>query len=110
MAFALTCVHHFKRKIRIRIYDNRWKTDLSVVRFKTDIERNNPWGQVGMLQQEVIELLPQEVQLALIARYDSLWPSSRNIPIRESEDRLLDLIQTDAYKGMVKVVASNTYL
>lgn len=34
---------------------------------------------------------------------EKVWPDSRNIAIREIEDRLLALVQSDKYKPFVEV-------
>lgn len=101
LIFALDCIHSHRGQIFVRIYDSRWKQERNGnILWKTQEEGNTRRSQVVTLQDDVIGLLPQQVADALFSQVNErVWPTSKNIPIREVEDRLLELLQTDNYKG-----------
>ncbi|CAF5183014.1 unnamed protein product, partial [Rotaria sp. Silwood1] len=66
--------------------------------------------QVVTLQDHVIDQMPDYIQQGLFQKINErVWPTSRNIPIREVEDRLLDLIQPFVRSGQIELVPENLH-
>ncbi|CAF4252608.1 unnamed protein product, partial [Rotaria magnacalcarata] len=56
--------------------------------------------QVVTLQDHVIEQMPDYIKQGLFRNIEErVWPTSRNIPIREVEDRLFDLLKPFVSNG-----------
>ena len=95
-----------KKHIEITIYEQRWFTDENGrIHWRNEQQRNIRRDQVVTLQDHVIQQLPLQIQKGLFTNIDErVWPTSRNIPIEEVEDRLLDLIQPFVQIGQVKLI------
>ena len=66
--------------------------------------------QVVTLQDHVINQMPEYIQRGLFKRINErVWPTSRNIPIREVEDRLFDLIQPFVEDGRIELIPENLH-
>lgn len=90
---------------RIRIFDPRWRKDGDQVQWRDLQHGNRRRQQIVTIQSNVWHDLPQTIQHALFDRqdYSEVWPCSadspehrgppRNLPIRDVEDRLLDLLR-----------------
>ena len=96
-----------KKHLKIVIYEGRWLMgNDGVMRWRREDEGNTRRDQVVTLQDHVIQQLPAYVQKGLFANINErVWPTSRNIPIQEVEDRLLDLIQPFVQSGQVELIA-----
>src|SRR5512134_1730958 len=91
---------------RIRIFDPRWRKDGEEVAWRDLQHGNRRRQQIVTIQSNVWHDLPQVIQHALFDRqdYSEVWPLSadspehrgppRNLPIRDIEDRLLDLLRS----------------
>jgi hypothetical protein len=52
--------------------------------------------------------MPQYIKDGLFQRINErVWPTSRNIPIREVEDRLFDLLQPFVQNGQIELIPEN---
>ena len=109
LTFSLNLLTMMGNKVRIQIYEGRWFTDStgSIVWQGEDhgkIRRD----QVVTLQDHVIAQMPFFVQNKLFSKINErVWPTSRNIPIREVEDRLLDSIEPFVNSGLVELIPEN---
>ncbi|CAF1494500.1 unnamed protein product, partial [Adineta steineri] len=93
--------------VKITIYEGRWYTDENgIMRWRDKEQGNRRRDQVVSLQDHVIQQLPKYIRQGLFKNIDErVWPKSRNIPIREVEDRLFELIQPFVQTGQIKLVA-----
>ncbi len=58
--------------------------------------------QVVTIQEDVLEHLSPLLKKYMLKNYDEcVWPTSRNIPIREIEDQLLLLAQADYFRDVI---------
>jgi hypothetical protein len=96
-----------KKHVKIIIYEGRWFVDKNgITRWRNEDQGNVRRDQVVTLQDHVIQQMPFYIQKGLFAKINErVWPTSRNIPIREVEDRLLDLIQPFVQSGQVELIA-----
>jgi 2-polyprenyl-6-methoxyphenol hydroxylase-like FAD-dependent oxidoreductase len=104
LTFALA-VLAYGLQVRIRIFDPRWRRDVDRVTWRDVQHGNRRRQQIVTIQSNVWNDLPQAIQHALFDQrdYSEVWPLSsdspehrgppRNLPIRDIEDRLLDLLQ-----------------
>jgi 2-polyprenyl-6-methoxyphenol hydroxylase-like FAD-dependent oxidoreductase len=104
LTFALA-VLAYGVNARIRIFDPRWRRDGDQVAWRDLQHGNRRRQQIVTIQSNVWHDLPQTIQHALFERqdYSEVWPLSadspehrgppRNLPIREIEDRLLELLR-----------------
>ena len=99
MVFSLTCAIYFNYRVHVRLYERRWTKDGGIMRWKNESEGNVRRSQVVTLQNDVLSLLPKEVQDALHPHLEPVWRRSQNIPIRLIEDCLLQLMQSDRFAG-----------
>lgn len=89
----------------IRVYEQRVKSQGGKIVWKGESDGNIRREQVVTLQNDVTNCLPKEMREHLFRKIDEVaWPSSRNIPIREVEDQMLDYIQLPNFKGIVEVI------
>lgn len=87
----------------LHLYDHRWEPDGLGVRPKRSTRRR---PQVVTIQDNVTDLLSHPMGEHLFQNFadDRVWPHSRNIPIREVEDRLLEYLQEN-FAGKVALHA-----
>ncbi|CAF3614242.1 unnamed protein product [Adineta steineri] len=92
--------------VKIIIYEGRWFVDEdSITRWQGEEQGKTRRDQVVTLQDHVIQQMPPYIQKGLFQNYDErVWPTSRNIPIREVEDRLFALIQPFVQNGQIELV------
>lgn len=109
LTFSLTLAALLGDKVKIQIYEGRWYVDeKDEIVWQGEAQGRSRRDQVVTLQDHVIEQLPQYVQDGLFSRINErVWPTSRNIPIREVEDRLFDLIQPYVSEGIVELIPQN---
>jgi 2-polyprenyl-6-methoxyphenol hydroxylase-like FAD-dependent oxidoreductase len=62
--------------------------------------------QVVTIQDDVLEHLSPLLKKYMLKNFDEcVWPTSRNIPIREIEDQLLELAQADYFRDVITLEA-----
>ena len=62
--------------------------------------------QVVTIQEDVLEHLSPLLKKYMLKNFDeSVWPTSRNIPIREIEDQLLLIAQADHFRDVITLEA-----
>ena len=106
LTFSLNLAMMMGRHAKVIIYEARWFVDESgVTRWQGEEQGKTRRDQVVTLQDHVIQQLPVHIQKGLFRNIDEqVWPTSRNIPIREVEDRLFELIQPFVQNGQVELV------
>ena len=111
LTFSLHLAMMMGKQAQITIYEGRWYVDKYGKTAWQDKEQGKQRrDQVVTLQDHVIEQMPKYVQDGLFKNINErVWPTSRNIPIREVEDRLFDLIQPFVQSGQVKLVPENLH-
>ncbi|CAF4957082.1 unnamed protein product, partial [Rotaria sp. Silwood1] len=92
--------------VKIIIYEARWFVDgCGNVRWQDKQQKKTRRNQVVILQDHVIQQLPENIQKGLFKTIDErVWPTSRNISIREVEDRLFELIELFTASGQVELI------
>jgi 2-polyprenyl-6-methoxyphenol hydroxylase-like FAD-dependent oxidoreductase len=102
LAFALALCA-YRVPARIRIFDPRWRVEGGRVEWRDLAHGNRRRRQIVTIQSKVWSALPPAIQRTLFGRHDysEVWPLGsdspahhgppRNLPIRDIEDRLLDL-------------------
>ncbi|CAF4069710.1 unnamed protein product, partial [Rotaria sordida] len=95
------------KHVKIIIYEGRWFVDVNgITRWQGEEQGKTRRDQVVTLQDHVIQQMPIYIQKGLFQNFDErVWPTSRNIPIREVEDRLFELIQPFVQSGQVELIA-----
>jgi hypothetical protein len=105
MAFALALTD-YGVPATIRIFEPRWREDGNRVVWRDLDHGNRRREQIVTIQSNVWWTLPDQVQRAVFdcQDYTEMWPYGpdspptrgrpRNLPIRNIEDRLLDLLST----------------
>ncbi|UJR20374.1 hypothetical protein I4U23_023506 [Adineta vaga] len=95
-----------KKHVKIIVYEGRWIMGKDgSMRWRTEEQGNIRRDQVVTLQDHVIQQLPVYIQKGLFVNINErVWPTSRNIPIQEVEDRLLDLIQPFVRSGQIELI------
>ncbi|CAF0922694.1 unnamed protein product [Didymodactylos carnosus] len=111
LTFALNLTMLVGNKAKITIYEGRWYVNQSgKISWKGADQGNFRRSQVVTLQDHVISQMPDYIQKGLFKEINErVWPTSRNIPIEEVEDRLLDLIQPFADSGWVDLIPENLH-
>lgn len=106
LTFSLNLAMMMGDKVKITIYEGRWFVDENgKVRWRDKEQGNHRRDQVVSLQDHVIYQLPRYVRKGLFKNIDErVWPKSRNIPIREVEDRLFELVQPFVEAGQIQLV------
>ena len=106
LTFSLNLAMMMGRHAKIIIYEARWFVDESgVTRWQGEDQGKTRRDQVVTLQDHVIQQLPVHIQKGLFRNIDEqVWPTSRNIPIREVEDRLFELIYPFVQHGQIELV------
>ncbi|CAF0954830.1 unnamed protein product [Rotaria sordida] len=106
LTFSLNLTMMMGKHAKIIIYEGRWFVDEhGVTRCQGEEEGNTRRDQVVTLQDHVINQMPSFIQEGLFQNINErVWPTSRNIPIREVEDRLFDLIQPFVQNGQVELI------
>eukprot|EP00494_Astrolonche_serrata_P032990 UN33259 len=78
------------------------------------MEKSSVWkrkgyrrNQVVTIQNGVIDTLSDDTRETLFSKFtEEIWPKSRNIPISEVEDKLLEIVQDEKYKD--SIILNNT--
>ncbi|CAF4953530.1 unnamed protein product, partial [Rotaria sp. Silwood1] len=106
LTFSLNLVMMMGNWVKIIIYEGRWFVDeFGITRWQGEEHGKFRRNQVVILQDHTILQLPEYVQNGLFKQINErVWPSSRNIPIREVEDQLLNLIQPFVRSGQVELI------
>ncbi|CAF1374486.1 unnamed protein product [Adineta steineri] len=106
LTFSLNIAAMMGKHVKIIIYEGRWFVDEhGITRWQGEEQGNIRRDQVVTLQDHVIEQMPTFIQEGLFQNINErVWPTSRNTPIREVEDRLLDLIQPFVQNGQVELI------
>ncbi|MQS09623.1 FHA domain-containing protein, partial [Streptomyces sp. IF17] len=103
LAFALALEERLAGRVRVTVYDARWRREGSAVVWKDHRHGNVRRQQVVTIQSRQYLALSEEVRSALFdepAHFSEMWPVGpdsvdgrppRNIRIARIEDRLLDL-------------------
>lgn len=109
LTFSLHLTMMMGKDAKIYIHEGRWFVDESgKTRWQGEKEGKTRRDQVVTLQDHVIEQMPEYIQTGLFKNFNErVWPTSRNIPIREVEDRLFELIQPFVDAGQVELVPEN---
>ncbi|CAF1045237.1 unnamed protein product [Adineta steineri] len=109
MTFALSLSTMMKTHAKIYVYEGRWYADGDgKMKWQGEEQSRNRRDQVVTLQDHVIHQLPTFIQVGLFANINErVWPTSRNIPIREVEDRLLVLAEPFVESGQIVLVPEN---
>jgi 2-polyprenyl-6-methoxyphenol hydroxylase-like FAD-dependent oxidoreductase len=107
LTFSLNLAMMMGKHAKIVIYEGRWYVDKSgITRWQGEEQSKTRRDQVVTLQDHVIEQMPVYIQKGLFQNFDErVWPTSRNIPISEVEDRLFALIQPFVQSGQVELIA-----
>jgi len=98
LIFSSLCCEYLGPNVKIRIYEKRIKKnkDGKWVWKNWEEDKNRRREQVVTLQLDVINNLSEGIKGNLFKVFDEeVWPSSRNIPIMEVEDRMIEWIQLD---------------
>lgn len=111
LTFSLHLTMMMGNKVKIMIYEGRWFVDQDgKTRWQGEESGKTRRDQVVTLQDHVIDQMPKYVRDGLFKNFDeNVWPTSRNIPIREVEDRLFDLIQPFVQSGQVELIPENLH-
>ena len=109
LTFALHLTMMMGNHVKIIIYEGRWFVDNEgKIRWQGEEQGRTRRDQVVTLQDHVIEQMPEYIQQGLFQRINErVWPTSRNIPIREVEDRLFHLIQPFVKNGQIELIPEN---
>ncbi|CAF1188395.1 unnamed protein product [Rotaria sordida] len=93
-------------RVKIIIYEARWFVDeRGNVRWQDKQQKKTRRNQVVILQDHVIQQFPENIQKGLFKTIDErVWPTSRNISIREVEDRLFELLEPFTASGQVELI------
>ena len=76
-----------------------------IIHWRNEEQSNVRRNQIVTLEDHVIQQMPMHIQKGLFEKINErVWPTSRNIPIREVEDRRLDLIQPLFQSGQVELI------
>ncbi|CAF0919555.1 unnamed protein product [Didymodactylos carnosus] len=95
----------FGENVKIRIFEGRW-----LARDGEIMWNSRRREQVVTLQDHVIEQMPTYIQEGLFKNINErVWPTSRNIPIREVEDRLFELIQPFVKSEIIELIPENLH-
>ena len=111
LTFSLHLTMMMGENVKIIIYEGRWFVDeRGKLRWQGEEQGKIRREQVVTLQDHVINQMPRYIQKGLFKKIDEqVWPTSRNIPIREVEDRLFDLIQPFVQMGQIELVPENLH-
>ena len=111
LTFSLHLTMIMGKHAKIIIYEGRWFVDgHGTIRWQGEEQGKIRREQVVTLQDHVIEQMPHYIQEGLFRNIDErVWPTSRNIPIREVEDRLFDLIQPFVGNGQIELIPKNLH-
>jgi len=111
LTFSLHLTMMMGENVKIIIYEGRWFVDeRGKLRWQGEEQGKIRREQVVTLQDHVINQMPEYIQKGLFKKIDEqVWPTSRNIPIREVEDRLFDLIQPFVQTSQIELVPENLH-
>ncbi|CAF1434906.1 unnamed protein product, partial [Rotaria sordida] len=111
LTFALHLTMMMGKHVKIFIYEGRWIVDQQGrIQWQGGKQGKTRRDQVVTLQDHVIKQMPEYIQQGLFQNINEcVWPTSRNIPIREVEDRLLDLIQPFVHSGQIELIPENLH-
>src|SRR5579862_101802 len=111
LTFSINLAMMMGKHAKIIIYEGRWFVDENgITRWQDEEQGRTRRDQVVTLQDHVIEQMPIYIQKGLFQNIDErVWPTSRNIPIREVEDRLFALIQPFVKSGQIELIAEQLH-
>ena len=111
LTFSLNLAMMMGKHAKIIIYEGRWFVDVDgIIHWQGEDQGKNRRDQVVTLQDHVIGQMPLYIQKGLFENIDErVWPTSRNIPIREVEDRLFTLLQPFVQSGQVELIAEQLH-
>jgi ribosome-associated protein YbcJ (S4-like RNA binding protein) len=111
LTFSLHLTMMMGTHVKIIIYEGRWFVDRQgKTRWKCEEQGKIRRDQVITLQDHVIEQMPEYIQTGLFKeKNEYVWPTSRNITIREIEDRLFDLIQPFVQNRQIDLMPENLH-
>jgi 2-polyprenyl-6-methoxyphenol hydroxylase-like FAD-dependent oxidoreductase len=106
LTFSLNLAMMMGEHVKIIIYEGRWFVDEhGIIRWRGKEQDNTRREQVVTLQDHVIEQMPSYIRQGLFQNINErVWPTSKNIPIQEVEDRLFDLIQPFVQNDKVELI------
>jgi hypothetical protein len=109
LTFSLHLAMMMGKHVKIILYEGRWFDDeYGHTRWQGEEQGKSRRDQVVTLQDHVIQQMPEYIQQGLFKNINErVWPTSRNIPIREVEDRLFDLIQPFVQSGQIELKPEN---
>ncbi|CAF4427638.1 unnamed protein product [Rotaria sp. Silwood2] len=111
LTFSLHLTMMMGKHVKIIIYEGRWFVDQQgKIHWQDEEQGKTRRDQVVTLQDHVINQMPQYIKQGLFQNINEcVWPTSRNIPIREVEDRLFDLIQPFVRSGQIELIPENLH-
>jgi Arc/MetJ-type ribon-helix-helix transcriptional regulator len=111
LTFSLHLTMMMGKHVKIIIYEGRWLVDEEgKIQWQNEDQGKTRRDQVVTLQDHVIEQMPEYIQKGLFQNINErVWPTSRNIPIREVEDRLLSLLQPFVQNGQIELIPENLH-
>jgi hypothetical protein len=111
LTFSLHLTMMMGKQAKIIIYEGRWFVDEhGNTRWQGEKQGKTRRDQVVTLQNHVIDQMPEYIKQGLFQRINErVWPTSRNIPIREVEDRLFDLLQPFVQNGQIELIPENLH-
>ncbi|CAF1177071.1 unnamed protein product [Rotaria magnacalcarata] len=109
LTFALNLTMMMGKNAKIIIYEGRWFVDdQGKMGWQDEKQKKTRRDQVVTLQDHVIEQMPNYIKQGLFRNIEErVWPTSRNIQIREVEDRLFDLLKPFVSNGQIELVPEN---
>jgi hypothetical protein len=111
LTFSLHLTMMMGKHVKIIIYEGRWFVDSQgKTCWQSEDQGKTRRDQVVTLQDHVIKQMPEYIQKGLFDKINEcVWPTSRNIPIKEVEDRLFDLIQPFVQNGQIELIPENLH-
>jgi hypothetical protein len=111
LTFALHLTMMMGKNVKISIYEGRWFVDQEgKISWQDEKQGKTRRDQVVTLQDHVIDQMPEYIKSGLFQNVnEQVWPTSRNIPIREVEDRLLYLIKPFVQSGQIELIPENLH-
>jgi len=113
LTFSLNLTMMMGKHVKIIIYEGRWFVDRqNRIRWQSDEQGKIRREQIITLQDHVIEQMPEYIKNGLFPNKninERVWPTSMNIPLREIEDRLFDLMQPFVQNGQIELIPENLH-
>jgi ribosome-associated protein YbcJ (S4-like RNA binding protein) len=111
LTFSLHLTMMMGKQVKIIIYEGNWFVDRQgKTRWKCEEQGKIRRDQVITLQEHVIQQMPEHIRSGLFKKtIEYVWPTSRNITVREIEDHLFDLIQPYVQNRQIELMAENLH-